>query len=92
MIAPEIEPVVSDNLYHPDRSKVVVTAGVTAHAVQVHHRDVPELQAHGETPHSAAVVLEQGFAREMDGLIDQCRREPFQRALADIREFLTPTR
>jgi hypothetical protein len=77
---------------YSDRSKVIVTAGITSHATQVHHRDIPELHTDGETSYLAAVALEQAFARELDGIIDQCRREPFVRALADIREFIKPSR
>ena len=50
-----------------DPSQVIVTAGATAHCVQVHHRGIPELQSHGESPESAAVNLAQDLAREIDG-------------------------
>lgn len=33
-----------------DSSQVIVTTGSTAHAVQVYHRDIPELRADGESP------------------------------------------
>jgi hypothetical protein len=65
-------------------SQVIVTAGATAHCVQVHHRGIPELQSHGESPESAAVNLAQDLAREIDGAADDLHREPLQQALVDV--------
>jgi len=73
-----------------DQNQVLVTDGGTAHTFQVHHRDIPELHADGETPESAAVNLEQDLAREVEVAVDHSRREPFERALADVREFIKP--
>ncbi len=67
-----------------DPSQVVVTAGATAHSVQVHHHGIPELQSHGESPESATVNLAQNLAREIDGAADDLHREPFQQALEDV--------
>jgi hypothetical protein len=67
-----------------DPSQVIVTAGATAHSVQVHHHDIPELQSHGESPESATVNLAQNLAREIDGVVDNLHREPLQRALDDV--------
>ena len=67
-----------------DPSQVIVTAGATAHCVQVHHRDIPELQSHGESPESATVNLAQDLAREIDGAEDDLHREPLQQALEDV--------
>ncbi len=71
-----------------DPIRVIVTAGSTAHTVQVHHRDIPELNADGESPGTAAVNLAQDLAREIEGVVDDFRREAFQRALADVRAFI----
>ena len=71
-----------------DPGRVILTAGSTAHAVQVHHQDIPELNADGESPELAAVNLAQDLAREIEGVADDFRREAFQRALADIRAFI----
>ena len=67
-----------------DPSQVIVTAGATAHSVQVHHHGIPELQSHGESPESATVNLAQDLAREIDGAADDLHREPLQRALDDV--------
>ena len=68
-----------------DPSQVIVTAGATAHSVQVHHHGIPELQSHGESPESAAANLAQDLAREIDGAADDLHREPLQRALDDVK-------
>src|SRR5690348_3550248 len=47
-----------------DPIRVIVTTGSAAHVVQVHHRDMPELNADGESPESAAANLARGLARE----------------------------
>jgi hypothetical protein len=71
-----------------DSSQVIVTAGCTAHAVQVHHRDIPELNAHGESPKSAALNLAQDLAREFEGVADNYHRGMFRRVLGDVRAFI----
>lgn len=71
-----------------DPSRVIVTAGATAHSVQVHHRDIPELQSHGESPEAAAANLAQDLAREIDGAADDLHREPLQRALDDVKSSI----
>jgi hypothetical protein len=68
-----------------DPSQVIVTAGATAHSVQVHHHGIPELQSHGESPESATVNLAQDLAREIDGAADDLHREPLERALHDVK-------
>jgi len=74
-----------------DRNRVLVTEGGTADAFQVHHRDIPELHADGETPESAARNLAQDLTRELEDVVDTSRREPFERALADVRGFIEPS-
>ena len=68
-----------------DPSQVIVTAGATAHSVQVHHHGIPELQSHGESPESATVNLAQDLAREIDGAADDLHREPLERRLTMSR-------
>jgi hypothetical protein len=68
-----------------DPSQVIVTAGATAHSVQVHHHGIPELQSHGESPESATANLAQDLAREIDGAADDLHREPLQQALDDVK-------
>ena len=67
-----------------DPSQVIVTAGATADSVRVHHRGIPELQSHGESPESAAANLAQDLAREIDVAADDLHREPLQQALDDV--------
>jgi hypothetical protein len=67
-----------------DPSQVIVTAGATAHSVQVHHPGIPELHSHGESPESATVNLAQDLARQIDGAADDLHREPLQLALDDV--------
>jgi hypothetical protein len=67
-----------------DPSQVIVTAGATAHSVQVHHPGIPELHSHGESPESATVNLAQDLARQIDGVADDLHREPLQLALDDV--------
>jgi hypothetical protein len=68
-----------------DPSQVIVTAGATAHSVQVHHLGIPELQSHGESAESAMVKLAEDLAREIDVVVDNLHREPLQRALDDVK-------
>ncbi len=68
-----------------DPSQVIVTAGATAHSVQVHHPGIPELQSHGESPQLASANLVQDLASEIDVAADDLHREPLQRALDDVK-------
>jgi hypothetical protein len=79
---------VRGDLMTADASQVIVTTGFTFHAVQVHHRHIPELNADGESPQSAAVRLAQDLAREIDCVEDHFHVEAFQHALADVRAFI----
>jgi hypothetical protein len=67
-----------------DPTQVIVTAGATAHSVQVHHPGIPELHSHGESPESATLNLAQDLARQIDGAADDLHREPLQLALDDV--------
>ena len=58
-----------------DLSKVVVTTGATADAVQVHHRDFPEIRAEGETPKVAAEQLVNHLTRALDTALTNWRRD-----------------
>jgi hypothetical protein len=49
-----------------DPIRVIVTTGSAPDSVQVHHQDIPEIHAGGESPESAAVHLAQDLAREID--------------------------
>ncbi len=71
-----------------DPSKITVTTGATADAVQVHHHDLPELHSDGESPEIAAENLANALTREVDSVADDHHREALQQALADVRAFV----
>lgn len=73
-----------------DPGRIVVKSGSTAAACQVHHRDIPALHADGATPRAAAANLIQDLAREVEGVADHFRCDPFTRALDDARAFAAP--
>ncbi len=72
-----------------DSGPVVVTSGATSHAFKVHHRQIPDLQADGCTPSEAATNLAQDLAREIESVADARRRGLFERALGDVRAFVS---
>jgi hypothetical protein len=67
-----------------DPNQVIVTAGATAHSVQVHHQGIPELRSHGESPEVAATNLAQKMALELESTVDEVHREPLERAIDDV--------
>jgi hypothetical protein len=71
-----------------DPDKIIVTTGATADAVRVHHHDIPELHADGESPAIAAENLANALTREVDSVSDEHHREALQQALADVRSFV----
>ena len=71
-----------------DPSRIIVTTGATADAVQVHHHDIPELHSDGESPVIAAENVANALARESDSVPDDHHREAIRRALADVRAFV----
>jgi hypothetical protein len=71
-----------------DPGQLIVEAGATEHAYRVHHHDLPELRAEGESTESAAANLVQDLDREIDSLADSMHREPLRRAIADVRAFI----
>lgn len=70
-----------------DASRVIVTAGTTAGGTQVHHREFPEIRAHGEDPADAAVQLANQLTRALDSALTDWRRETIQQAIADVQAF-----
>jgi hypothetical protein len=71
-----------------DPNRIIVTTGATAHAVQVHHHDIPELHSDGESPEIAAENSARALTREIDHVPDDHHREAIRRALADVRAFV----
>jgi hypothetical protein len=70
-----------------DPSRVIVTAGATAHATRVHHRDFPEIRAEGENPTVAANHLANQLTRALDSALTDWRRETLNQAIADVQAF-----
>ena len=60
-----------------DPSRIIATTGSPADAVQVPHRDIPELHADGKSPEVAAEDPARSLTRESDGVPVDHRREAF---------------
>ena len=58
-------------------NRIIVTTGATADAVQVHHRDISDLQPEGESPGIDAENPARALARGIDGVPDDRHREAF---------------
>ncbi len=71
-----------------DESLVIVTTGATAHTCSVHHRDFPEIHAHGEDPNAAAGHLVNALTRALDSALTDWRRGSINQAIAEVRAFL----
>ncbi len=71
-----------------DPIRIIVTTGATPYAVQVHHHDMPELHADGESPEIAAENLANALTREIDSVADDHHREAIRWALDDVRAFV----
>jgi hypothetical protein len=70
-----------------DARRVIVTTGATAGGTQIHHRDFPEIRAHGQDPADAAVQLVNQLTRALDSALTDWRRETIQNAIADVQAF-----
>ncbi len=71
----------------PDSSRVIVTEGVTAGNMQLHHQDFPEIRAHGESLADAAGQLANQLTRALDSALTEWRRETIQQAVADVDAY-----
>jgi hypothetical protein len=71
-----------------DPSKVIITAGSTADAVQVNHRDFPDARADGESPVIAARNLIGDLSRAIDSAATDQDRAPILQAIADVQLFV----
>jgi hypothetical protein len=70
----------------PDR--VTVTSGATEHTLRVHHRDFPEIQAHGRSGNEAASFLVSKLRLALDTALTDWRRQTLSAAIADVEAFL----
>ncbi|MEO6810270.1 MAG: hypothetical protein ABI353_14235 [Isosphaeraceae bacterium] len=70
-----------------DQSQVIVTMGATAGAIQVHHRDFPEIRAHGQDAADAATQLVNQLTRALDSALTTWRRETIERAIQDVKMY-----
>lgn len=76
------------------QSQVVVTIGATtggtiatAGDTQVHHRDFPEIRAHGKDAADAAAQLVNQLTRALDSALTTWRRERIERAIQDVKMY-----
>jgi hypothetical protein len=72
-----------------DQDRVIVTTGSTAQAVQVHHRDFPEIRAEGENPEAAATNLAHHLTRALDSALTKWRRDAIELAIVEVKAFGT---
>jgi hypothetical protein len=76
-----------------DDSPVIVKVGPwEGHAVEttrVHHRHFPEVHAEGESAAAAGTHLTNLLARALDGLPSGDRREAVERAIAEVKDFVS---
>jgi hypothetical protein len=74
-----------------DSKQVIVSSGATSQATQIHHRDFPEIRAHGESEREAAEQLVNQLTRALDSALTTWRRQTIETAIADVRAFLENT-
>ena len=70
-----------------DQDRVIVTTGMTAHALLVHHRDFPEIRAEGENPEAAATNLANQLTRALDSALTKWRRDAIEQAIVEVKAF-----
>lgn len=70
-----------------EQSRVIVTTGATAQAVQIHHRDFPEIRAEGVSAPDAAANLANHLTRALDSALTKWRRDAIQQAIDEVRAF-----
>jgi hypothetical protein len=70
-----------------DEDRVIMTTGATAAAIQVHHRDFPEIRAEGESPAVAAQNLANHLTRALDSALTKWRRDSIEQAIAEVHAF-----
>ncbi len=75
-----------------NHGRVVVTTGAlchpAVHSIRIHHRDLPESWAQGESERDAAANLIQQLERSLDNIGSDRRRESLGLAIEDVRVFL----
>ena len=65
--------------------KLVVNQGLTASAVQVYHRDFPEIRSEGNSLDEAKQNLANQLTRALDSALTDWRRDLIQKTIAEIR-------
>jgi hypothetical protein len=71
-----------------DLSHVIVTEGATAQTTRVHHRDLAEIRADGQTVREAAEHLINKLSLAMDTALTDWRRQTITQAIADVKAFV----
>lgn len=59
-----------------------------AHAIEVHHRDFPELRVKDASASRAAALIAERLASDLDAVSDPLHRDPVRRAILDAQAFL----
>lgn len=72
-----------------DQSPVIVTTGATPSTTRVYHRDFPEIRADGKSPGEAAGQLSHELHRALDSALTDWRRETINRAIEEVKAFMT---
>jgi hypothetical protein len=75
---------------HPDQV-IVTTESVpplSAPALSVHHRDFPEVSAHGDSPADCAHQLVAQLSRTIDSAPSEFQRTRLEQAIEDLRGFI----
>ncbi len=75
-----------------NQGRVVVTTGAichpAVHSIRVHHRDLPESWAQGESEREATANLIQQLERSLDNIGSDRHRDSIRVAIEDVRDFL----
>lgn len=58
------------------------------HAVEVHHRDFPELRSEGQTAAEAVSWLRQRMLQELESSPSHWRKSAMEKAIGELEEFL----
>ena len=66
--------------------KLVVTQGLTASSVQIHHREFPEIRSEGNSLAEAKVNLANQLTRALDSALTDWRRDLIQKTIAEIQQ------
>jgi hypothetical protein len=67
--------------------QVLFSEDPKACGTEAHHRDFPEIRAHGRSKGDALEHLTNQLVRTLDSALTAWRREALEKAIADVRSF-----